>query len=109
MGAAMPTYGVSACAGVQRLFLGSHNFGRHSFASANVPDPGGRVEIRTVSLDEFFAKGDDPKSVGNQLDEIMADLVYLARDEDDFGRSLTYHHYILRTLRDIFWKLEKLD
>lgn len=58
-------------------------------------------------LDEFFAKGDDPKAVGNQLDEIMADIVYLARDEDDFGRALTYHHYILRSLRDIFWKLEK--
>jgi len=60
-------------------------------------------------LDEFFTKGDDPKSVGTQLDEIMADLVYLARNEDDFGKSLTYHHFILRSLRDIFWKLEKLD
>lgn len=58
-------------------------------------------------LDEFFVKGDDPKSVGNQLDEIMADLVYLSRDEDDFGRTLGYHHFTLRKLRDIFWNLEK--
>jgi FkbM family methyltransferase len=46
--------GVAAGRGVAELFLGSHNFGRHSFARANVPDPGGRVEIQTTGLDEFF-------------------------------------------------------
>lgn len=65
------------------------------------------------ALDKLLAENYDPKELGNQLDEIlpllklrqasMSDLVYLARDEDDFGRSLTYHHYTLRQLRDIFW------
>ncbi|MFZ6013420.1 MAG: hypothetical protein ACOYXT_23965 [Bacteroidota bacterium] len=51
------------------------------------------------ALDKLLAENYDPKELGNQLDEIMSDLVYLARDEDDFGRSLTYHHYTLRQLR----------
>lgn len=55
------------------------------------------------ALDKLLSENCDPKELGNQLDEIMSDLVYLARDEDDFGRSLTYHHYTLRQLRDIFW------
>jgi hypothetical protein len=55
------------------------------------------------ALDKLLSENYDPKELGNQLDEIMSDLVYLARDEDDFGRSLTYHHYTLRQLRDIFW------
>lgn len=41
--------------GVRALFLGSHNLGRHSFASDNVPDVGGRVDVNTIGLDEFFA------------------------------------------------------
>lgn len=54
-------------------------------------------------LDQFLKHEYDPKELGNQLDEIMSDLVHLSKEEDDFGRTLSDHHYTLRKLRDIFW------
>jgi hypothetical protein len=56
------------------------------------------------SLDRLLIEVYDPKELGNELDEIMSELVYLSDGEERH----TYHHLILRTLRDIFWKLEKL-
>jgi hypothetical protein len=55
------------------------------------------------ALDKFLSNDFDPKELGNQLDELMADLVHLAKHEDDFGTSLSDHHFTLRKLRDIFW------
>lgn len=59
------------------------------------------------ALDQFLSSEYGPKELGSQLDELMADLVNLASDEDNFGRSLTEHHYVLRALRNIFWSLNQ--
>ncbi len=60
------------------------------------------------ALDEFLSTSFDPKELGDQLDELMSDLVHVSRDEDDFGNTLSNHHFTLRKLRDIFWwKLPK--
>ena len=58
-----------------------------------------------TSLDKFLESAYDPKELGNQLDELMADLVNVSRNEDDFGSKLSDHHFTLRQLRDIFWSL----
>lgn len=58
-------------------------------------------------LDKFLQTDHDPKDLGDKLDELMGDLVYVSRNEEDFGKTLSEHHYILRNLRDIFWALEK--
>jgi len=55
------------------------------------------------ALDKFLFSDYDPKELGNRLDQLMADLVHLARHEEDFGNCLSDHHYTLRRLRDIFW------
>lgn len=61
------------------------------------------------SLDRMLTQECDPKQVGDELDEIMTDLVYLARDEEDFGKRLQEHHHRLRELRDIFWNLKRSE
>jgi hypothetical protein len=58
-------------------------------------------------LDNFLSKDTDPKEIGNQLDEIMGDLVNYAGKEEIYSGLLPNRHTILRELRDIFWKLEK--
>lgn len=60
-------------------------------------------------LDAFLSKDYDPQSVGRELDEIMADLVHLVSKDEDFARTLRERHYLLRELRDIFWKLSKAE
>ncbi len=55
------------------------------------------------ALDKFLVQDYDPKLLGDQLDELMTDLVHVSKDEPDFGRSLSEHHYLLRKLRDLFW------
>jgi hypothetical protein len=59
------------------------------------------------ALDKFLSREYGPKELGNQLDELMADLVNLASEEDNFGKALNEHHYVLRELRNIFWNLNK--
>lgn len=59
------------------------------------------------TLNEFLRTDHTPKELGDKLDELMGDLVYVSRNEEDFGKTLSDHHYILRHLRDIFWALEK--
>jgi FkbM family methyltransferase len=54
--------------GLETLFLDRSNFGEPSFRESNVTDPAGAVEVRTVTLDEFFAG--QPES---QLDLIKLD------------------------------------
>ena len=61
-------------------------------------------------LDELLKNALTPESLGNHLDEIMNDLVtYAVRTDAYSGEQFEWRYYILRTLRDIFWKLEKLD
>lgn len=58
-------------------------------------------------LDHYLTKDIDPKEVGDQLDEIMGDLVRYASKEENYSELLPNRHTILRELRDIFWKLNK--
>ena len=57
-------------------------------------------------LDHYLTKDTNPEEIGNQLDEIMGDLVLYAGKEEAYHQLLTERHNILR---DIFWKLEKQD
>jgi len=59
------------------------------------------------ALDRLLKHDYDPKEIGNQLDEIMGDLVRYASKEENYSELLPNRHTILRELRDIFWKLEK--
>jgi len=58
-------------------------------------------------LNSFLTRTYDPQAVGNELDQIMADLVHLASLEEEFCRTLGERHYLLRELRDLFWNLKK--
>lgn len=62
-------------------------------------------------LNKLLTENLDPDQVGDNLDEIlpllklrqasMNDLVtYTGRDDDYPGRQLSWHYFILRTLRD---------
>lgn len=55
-------------------------------------------------LDRFLVEDHDPQLLGDQLDALMCDLVYVSKDAEDFGRELSDYCYTLRRLRDIFWK-----
>jgi hypothetical protein len=59
-------------------------------------------------LDSHLTKDIYPKEVGDQLDEIMGDLVSYAGKEEVYSTLLPERHNILRELRDIFWKLGKV-
>lgn len=56
-------------------------------------------------LDGFLVLDHDPGLLGEQLDALMCDLVYVSRDAEDFGRELSDYCYMLRRLRDLFWKM----
>jgi hypothetical protein len=58
-------------------------------------------------LDQFLANDYDPQEVGNQLDEIMADLVDHAGKMEAYREVLPSRYYLMRELRDLFWKLPK--
>jgi len=60
-------------------------------------------------LDNHLTKDTDPQEVGNQLDEIMGDLVNYAGKEEIYSTLLPNRHTILRELRDIFWNLKKSE
>lgn len=55
-------------------------------------------------LDQLLTEYLDPQAVGNQLDEIMNELLSCAKCDDS---SLEGRYFILRTLRDLFWKLKQ--
>ena len=55
-------------------------------------------------LDRFLVEDHDPQLLGDQLDALMCDLVYVSKDAEDFGRELSDYCYTLRRLRDLFWK-----
>ena len=61
------------------------------------------------ALDRLLSNDHDPQEVGNTLDEIMHELVTYANQVEDYREKQESHYYMLRILRDIFWKLEKLD
>ncbi|CAN5501067.1 hypothetical protein BH10BAC4_BH10BAC4_17150 [soil metagenome] len=56
------------------------------------------------ALDRLLTHDYDPKELGNQLDEIMSDLVLYAGKEETYHERLAERHNILR---DILWKLPK--
>jgi len=60
-------------------------------------------------LDHYLSKDSDPKELGNQLDEIMGDLVNYTGKEEAYREILPSRHTILRELRDIFWNLKKSE
>jgi hypothetical protein len=60
-------------------------------------------------LDNFLSKDTDPEEIGNELDEIMGDLVIYAGKEESYSTLLPNRHTILRELRDIFWSLKKSE
>lgn len=61
-----------------------------------------KLKFNYQNLDRFLVYDYDPKTIGDQLDTLMNDLVHLAGAEPDFGLSLREHYYVLRHLRDIF-------
>jgi hypothetical protein len=49
----------------------------------------------------------NPEKLGNELDEIMTDLVAYSGWNDEYYKFLENRFYIVRQLRDIFWEMEK--
>lgn len=60
------------------------------------------------ALDKLLTDDSDPVELGNQLDETMNALVSHATHDRYYQTKLEEHYYILRTLRDIFWKLKNV-
>lgn len=58
-------------------------------------------------LDRILVELYDPRELGNELDDIMSDLVDFTGREAHYSHSLVQRHHLLRTLRDIFWELKK--
>ena len=56
---------------------------------------------------DHFVQDHDPEEIGNQLDEIMSDLVSHAGKEESYSQVLPERHTMLKELRDIFWKLKQ--
>jgi FkbM family methyltransferase len=57
-------FAVSDKAGSLRLFVDSANLGNPSIAQGNVPSKAGFVDVRTISVDEFFStEGDVPPRI----------------------------------------------
>lgn len=73
------------------------------FISMEKPEP---YHYNYQALDKFLRTDSDPKELGDQLDQLMADLVNVSRNEDDYGKALSDHHFTLRRLRNIFWCLQ---
>jgi len=48
----------------------------------------------------------DAQEIGNNLDEIMSDLVSYAGKDETYSQVLPERHMMLKELRDIFWKLK---
>jgi FkbM family methyltransferase len=67
--------------GAETLFLDRSNFGEPSFRESNVSDPAGAVEVRTVTLDEFFAGQSESRVDLIKLDTQGAEGLVLAGAE----------------------------
>lgn len=67
--------------GVENLFLDRSNFGEPSLRESNVSDPVGAVEVRTVTLDEFFARQPESRVDLIKLDTQGAEGLVLAGAE----------------------------
>lgn len=57
-------------------------------------------------LDRLLTDDSDPLELGDQLDEIMEALAAHATRDGGYHARLEEHYYVLRVMRDIFWKLE---
>jgi hypothetical protein len=59
------------------------------------------------ALDRLLTDDSDPVELGNQLDEIMEALAVHAAQDGGYHTQLEGHYYVLRVLRNIFWKLRE--
>lgn len=60
-------------------------------------------------LDRLVTDDGTPEELGNHLDEIMQALAAHASQDGGYHTRLEEHYFILRTLRDIFWRLEEVE
>jgi hypothetical protein len=60
------------------------------------------------ALDKLLTEVSTPLELGNQLDEIMHELVSHASNDHGCYIRLEEHYAVLRIMRDIFWRLEVL-
>ena len=56
-------------------------------------------------LDRLLKEGSLPQEVGDQLDEALNDLVHYA-GTTGYCEDLPNRYFLLRELRNIFWKLK---
>jgi hypothetical protein len=67
--------------------------------------PATRSRFDYSDLDRLLKEDSLPEDVGNQLDEALNDLVQHA-GETGYSENLPNRYYLLRELRNIFWKLK---
>lgn len=65
------------------------------------------IHYNYQSLDNLLVNDYDPKELGNELDQIMSDLIDYTGREAHYSQSLVQRHHLLKMLRDIFWELKK--
>lgn len=67
--------------------------------------PAARHRFDYRELDRLLKEDSLPEDVGNQLDEALNDLVQYA-GATGYCHDLPNRYYLLRELRNIFWKLK---
>jgi len=60
------------------------------------------------ALDRLVTDDGTPEELGDHLDDILQALAAHASQDVGYHARLEEHYFILRTLRDIFWKLEEV-
>ena len=67
-----------------------------------------KTRYNLKALNQLLTDDATPEELGDQMDEIMSDLVTCAGRDDDYpGHELEWKYFILRTLRNIFWEMAK--
>lgn len=64
-----------------------------------------RTHYNYQALDKLLTESSNPLELGDQLDEIMNALV--SQVAHDHRENLEEHYHVLRTLRNILWKLSE--
>jgi hypothetical protein len=65
------------------------------------------IHYNYQALDKHLTEDSDPVELGDQLDEIMQALASHAASDESYHIKLEDHYHVLRTMRNIFWKLER--
>ena len=60
-------------------------------------------------LDNFLKQDYDPQAVACQLDETMSELVEFGGSDQTYSGILPQRHFFLRSLRDIFLRMKKVE